>query len=185
MKAGFHWIVEVARCCGRKFRRAHLPHRPLPGTHLARCPKCGDELLYWQASEQMARAAKNERQQRARGALVSVGLTTKGTVRRHRYYHELAGLRGQERRNAWWAIRRRELRAAGLTARGTVRKLAVRTASPQWALLAAIRAEIPAEDPLPVACGFRDSCLDERFAASGRANKGNYAGFNLNKQEAA
>lgn len=188
MKAGFHWIVEVARCCGRKYKRERLTDRPWPGTHHDVCCHCRKPLGYAKASHKLAR---NLRQRRQRAARVAAGLTTRGGQRQSQYRTDIRHLHGKERRNARMRAVTRERSAQGLTARGTPRKLKHPAPTPQAIAYAALRAEMDQQSadgirPLPIATGFRDEANIARggATANGRAFMSNLITRGTNKEAA-
>jgi hypothetical protein len=90
----------------------------------------------------------------------------------------------RQRNLAKYHARAERLAAAGLTSRGgqpVYRPRKKLTAAES--AYAALKAEMEQAGPreLPIACGFRDTELNQRFAEAGRANKGNFAKFNLEK----
>ena len=80
MKAGFHWICEIARCCGRKYVRKRLPDRPFRITD-QRCFACGRALGFVpppRDPRQVKHAERNRYQQR-RNQNLQAGHTAHGT----------------------------------------------------------------------------------------------------------
>lgn len=177
MKPGFTWIVVVSRCCGRRYKRARLEGRKFPAGH-THCVHCHRPLVWSKFDRQAYRTAKTRAQ---RAAWMAQGLTVKGKPRVHAVRPELDGLHGQERVNARMRLMTRERALRGLTARGKPRKLVRPHLTPAAIAYEQIKAEIDrtgARD-LPLATGFRDMELNQRFADAGRANKKNFAAFNL------
>lgn len=176
MKAGFTWIVVVAHCCGRRYKRARLEGRKFPASH-THCVHCLRPLVWSKFNRQAYRNAKTRAQ---RAEWVRQGLTTKGKPRVHPVRPELAGLHGQERVNARSRLRTRERALQGLTARGKRRKLMRTHLTAPAILFEQLKAELAsAPRELPIATGFRDMELNQRFAEAGRANKGNFNQFKL------
>lgn len=127
MKAGFHWICEVARCCGRKYVRKRLPGRTFTCMGQV-CIHCGQGLA-WNAPEPNKVLSRDGYRQRAAANRLA-GLTAHGAPRRRQPLSEV------ER------------------------------------LYLALKAEIEAHpQELPLATGFRDAEINERFRARGRAGK--------------
>lgn len=154
MKAGFRRIVEVARCCGRKYFKSRLLGRDFPGTHHEVCVHCRQPLIYTRPN---LRVTKNALQQRARAGLVQQGLTTKGAVPQRRFRYELKGLHGSARHTAYMKLQRAERKQAGLTARGSTPVLPRRAPTPQMETFAALKAEIDGQpNVVPLYQGFAD-----------------------------
>jgi len=183
MKAGFHWVVQVARCCGRKYKRERLTDRPWPGTHHAQCCNCRKPLAYAKANHKLAR---NLRQRRQRAARVAAGLTTRGGHRQSQYRTDIRHLHGKDRRNARIRAVTRERSAQGLTARGTPRKLKHPATTPQAIAYAALKAEIDAGPKvMPIATGFREEASVMRGPVNSREFMSNLITRGTNQKEAA
>jgi hypothetical protein len=183
VKAGFHWIVQVARCCGAKYKRQRLPGCQFPGSHHEHCVHCKQPLIYARSN---LKETRNARQRRARAEQVRQGLTVKGTIRQHKLRPELGDAHGSARHTAYMKLQRAERKQAGLTARGTVPVLRRRQATPQEQLFAALKAEIQSSPTdLPIATGFRDEAGIARGGANGRGFMVNLITRGTERKEAA
>jgi hypothetical protein len=118
-----------------------------------------------------------------RDGFMAAGLRSDGKPRRRRVMtdDERADLR-RERNLAKWQRRAERLATAGLTTRGTAPVYRTRKRLSEMELAyAALKADMEQAGPreLPVACGFRDTELNQRCADAGRANKANFKNFKL------
>lgn len=80
MKAGFHWICEIARCCGKKYVRKRLPDRPFRITDQC-CYVCGHALGFVAPPKdpRQAKSAERNRYHERREQHLAAGLTAHGT----------------------------------------------------------------------------------------------------------
>jgi len=82
VKAGFHWICEIARCCGKKYVRKRLPGRPFSIINQG-CFVCGQALAFFAPPKdpRKAKCAERERYQSRRQQHLAAGLTAHGSPR--------------------------------------------------------------------------------------------------------
>lgn len=82
MKVGFHWICEIARCCGKKYVRKRLPGRPFRITGQC-CFVCRKPLGFFDPPQdpRQAKCVERDRYHERREKYRAAGLTAHGTAK--------------------------------------------------------------------------------------------------------